>query len=70
MELLQIVEKHYKVDKDVHVEMRCKHAPARPVSFLGTGRPGAYSQLNVLLLNGPLRPTLMYEEPLYAVKKL
>ena len=70
MELLQIVETHYKVDKDVHVEMRCKQRPARQVSFLGTGRLGAYSQLNVLLLNGPLRPTLMHEEPLYAVKKL
>ena len=29
------IEKHYKADKDVHVEMSCKHAPARPTGFWG-----------------------------------
>ena len=48
MEFHLKIEKHDKADKDVHVEMRYKPAPA-------------YSQLNVLLLNGPLRPTLMHE---------
>ena len=48
MEFHLKIEKHYKADKDVHVEMSCKHAPA-------------YSQLNFLLLNGSLRPTLMHE---------
>ena len=49
MEFHLKIEKHYKADKDVNVEMRCKHASARSPAVEGTGRPDACSQLNVLL---------------------
>ena len=52
MEFHLKIEKQYKADKDVHVEMRCKQTPV-------------YSQHNVLLLNGSLRPTLMHEAPFF-----